>query len=225
MKSVAYAWLGLSAALAVGGVAHAAAFTDENAWRAAVGGVYALQQWDNIAAGTDVTNDNGLGLHFEGLNDGTQPTVQRYAQTGGVVKSGANNLLNDRDFALPARGPIFVDPLNAGEFLYGLGMWNVGGDDQLRLTFFNAAGVAIETVTSDPSFGFFGIVNSNGAVRAEVDFVGGNGYAPTDDWQTAARQNFDPGGGGVPEPATWAMLLVGFAAAGGALRARRRLAA
>lgn len=220
MKSVARMLLGLSTAVTFGSVAHATAYTDEAAWRAAVGGVYALQNWDNIAAGTDVTNDNGLGLHFESLNDGTQPTVQRYAQTGGVVKSGPNNLLNDRDFDLPARGPIFVDPLTAGQFLYGLGMWNVGGDDQLRLTFFDAAGAEIESVISSPSFGFFGIVNSSGAVRAEVDFVGGNGYAPTDDWQTAARQTFQPGG--VPEPTTWAMLLVGFGAVGATLRSARR---
>lgn len=219
MKSVTSALIGLSAAVSLCGAANAAAFTDEAAWRVAVGGVYALQNWDSIAAGTDVTNDNGLGLHFEGLNDGTQPTVQAYANTGGVVKSGANNLLNDRDFSLPARGPIFVNPLTAGQFLYGLGMWNVGGDDLLRLTFFDAAGAAIETVTSDPSFGFFGIVNSNGAVRAEVDFVGGNGYAPTDDWQTAARETFVPPG--VPEPATWAMMLVGFGGLGAVMRRRR----
>lgn len=199
----------------------AAAYTDEAAWRAALFNVYGFENFDALAAGSDVNALAALNLRFLPLNDGSQPTVQRYSQTGGVVRSGPHNLLNDRDFSLPARGPINVVPLTAGDFLYGLGMWNVGGDDQLRLTFYDAANNVIEQVTSAPSYGFFGLVNGAGAVRAEVDFVGGNGYAPTDDWQAAARRVINPGGG-VPEPATWAMLVLGFCTIGGALRAKAR---
>lgn len=199
----------------------AAAYTDEAAWRAALFNVYGFENFDALAAGSDVNALAALNLRFLPLNDGSQPTVQRYSQTGGVVRSGPHNLLNDRDFSLPARGPINVVPLTAGDFLYGLGMWNVGGDDQLRLTFYDAANNVIEQVTSAPSYGFFGLVNGAGAVRAEVDFVGGNGYAPTDDWQAAARRVINPGGG-VPEPATWAMLVLGFGTIGGALRAKAR---
>ena len=200
-------------------VASAAAFTDEAAWRAAVLNIYALETFDALASGSDVSTLAALNLRFSPLNDGTHPTVQRYSNTGGVVKSGPNNLLNDRDFALPARGPIEVTPLTPGEFLFGLGMWNVGGDDRLRLTFFNAAGGVVDTVESAQSFGFFGIVNSVGATRAVVDFVGGNGYAPTDDWQTAVRQSITPGV--VPEPASWALLIAGFGLTGAAMRRRR----
>jgi len=198
----------------------AAAYTDEAAWRAALFNVYGFENFDALAAGSDVNTLERLNLRFLPLNDNTQPTVQRYAQTGGVVRSGPNNLLNDRDFSLPARGPINVVPLTAGDFLYGLGMWNVGGDDQLRLTFYDAGNNVIEQVTSAPSYGFFGLVNGAGAVRAEVDFVGGNGYAPTDDWQAAARRVINPGG--VPEPATWAMLVLGFGTVGSAIRAKAR---
>src|SRR2546429_9149483 len=87
----------LSASLAFG-----ATFTNEALWRASVGGVFALETFDSIVAGSDVTNLPALGIRFGPLNDGTQPTVQPYASTGGVVKSAPNNLLNDRDFALPA---------------------------------------------------------------------------------------------------------------------------
>jgi hypothetical protein len=217
--------LGLSAA-AVAGAAQATAYTDEAAWRAAVANVYALETWDTPGtAGTDVGAVANLGIRFLPLNDGTLPTVQPYSFTGGVVRSGPNNLLNDRDNTLPGRGPINVVPLNAANFLFGLGMWNVGGDDQLSLTFFDANDAIIETVTSAISSGFFGIVNSSGAVRAQVNFVQGNGYAPTDDWQTAARGTFDPGPGGVPEPATWALLIAGFGLAGSVLRRRRHATA
>jgi hypothetical protein len=212
--------------LAAASGAHAAAFTDEAAWRAAVGNIYALETWDTGA--TPVFSDVGavanLGIRFLPLNDSTLPTVQPYQFTGGIARSGPNNLLNDRDYSLPARGPINVVPLSAADFLFGLGMWNVGGDDQLSLTFYDGGGAVIETVTSAVSSGFFGIVNSSGAVRAEVNFVQGNGYAPTDDWQTAARSTFDPGPG-VPEPSTWAMMIIGFGAAGSMIRRRKAVVA
>lgn len=199
--------------------AHATAYTDEAAWRAAVSGVYALETFDSIPALSDVTTLPALNLRFLPLNDGTQPTVQPYASTGGVIKSGPNNLLNDRDYSLPGRGPINVVPLNGEDLVYGIGMWNVGGDDQLRLTFFDALDNVIEEVTSSPAFGFFGIVNVLGAARAQVDFVGGNQYSPTDDWQTAVRRTFEPEPT-VPEPATWMMLIGGFAMVGGVMRRR-----
>ncbi|NJC07653.1 hypothetical protein GGQ62_000651 [Polymorphobacter fuscus] len=123
---------------------------------------------------------------------------------------------------LPGRGPIEVTPISGADFLFGLGLWNVGGDDQLRLTFYDAQDNVIESVISSPSYGFFGLVNSAGAVRGVVDFVGGNGYAPTDDWQTAVRGNITPG---VPEPASWAMLIAGFGLTGAAMRRRRTHAA
>ncbi|HEY1125598.1 MAG TPA: PEPxxWA-CTERM sorting domain-containing protein [Sphingobium sp.] len=210
--------LAAAAVSLVPAMAQASPYTDEAAWRAAVSNVYALETFDALATGSDVGTLSALHITFLPLNDGTQPTVQPYSSTGGIVKSGGNNLLNDRDFSLPARGPINVVPDTPGEFLYGLGLWNVGGDDQLRLTFYDAADNIIEQVTSSPAFGFFGLVNSSGAVRAQVDFVGGNGYAPTDDWQTAVRSTFIPGG--VPEPASWAMMIAGLGVVGASMRRR-----
>jgi len=198
--------------------ASASSFTDEAAWRASVGGIYALETFDSIAAGSDVTTLPALGIQFGALNDGTQPTVQAYANTGGVVKSAPNNLLNDRDFSLPGRGPYTIFPLNAGTFVFGLGLWNVGGDDTLRLTFYDASNNVIESVDSPSSSGFFGITNSAGASKAVIDFIGGNGYAPVDDLQTATRTTFAAS----PEPGSMVLFASGLIAAGLWRRRARR---
>jgi hypothetical protein len=207
-KIVALSLLALSGPVSA---VNATSFTDEAAWRAAVGGVFAFENFDAIAAGTPLTSLPALGIQFLPLNDGTQPTVQPYTSTGGVVRSAPNNLLNDSDFQLPGRGPLRITPINPGDLLFGLGMFNVGGDDQLRLDFVDGGGNLVESVTSAISSGFFGIVNTTGAPLAVVNFVQGNGFAPVDDFQTAAREEFEvinP----VPEPAT--LLLVGTTAAG-----------
>jgi hypothetical protein len=197
----------------------ATTYTDEDAWRAAVGNVYALETFDALPAYSDVTQLPALGISFDPLDDGTQPTVQPYDQTGGEVKSAPNNLLNDRDYTLPGRGPFNMRPILANEYFYGLGLWNVGGDDQLRLTFYDANDQIIEQVISAQSKGFFGIVNPVGSRHAEVDFVGGNGYAPVDDLQTAVRGTFIPNPV-VPEPVTVCSVFAGLATLGAYLRRR-----
>jgi hypothetical protein len=212
--------------LATAGISQAVTltFNDEAAWRAAVGGVYGFENFDSTAAATDVFSRPALGLSLDPLNDGTQPTVQPYTSTGGVERSAPNNILNDRDFALPGRGPITVRPISGQDFIFGFGMWNVGGDDTLKLSFYDGAGTLIASVISAASSGFFGIVDDTGAKFAVMDFVGGNGYAPTDDWQAATRTTFVPGPAPIPLPAGGPLLLAAAIMLGGPrmLRKTRR---
>lgn len=161
----------------------AVAYTDEASWRAAAQG-YFLETFDAIPAGTSIPSLPALGIKFDALNDGTYPTVQPYTSTGGQNHTNPHNLLNDADFSLPARGPYVMRPIDPTQTIRALGMWNVGGDDRLRLSFYDANDVLIETASSSPSYGFFGVVTPFGAKRAVVDFLEGNEYSPIDDLQT-----------------------------------------
>lgn len=197
-------------------------FNNEAAWQAAVG-VFGFENFDALPGGTNITTLAALGIALDPLNDGSQPTVQPYSFTGGVVQSGPNNILNDSDNTLPGRGPITVRPILATDFIFGFGLWNVGGDDTLRLTFYDSSNIIITSVISAISSGFFGIVDDTGARYAVIDFVGGNGYAPTDDWQAATRATFEPPQ--VPIPAALPLLAAGLGAMGYLGSRRKRKAA
>ncbi|MEM7020755.1 MAG: hypothetical protein AAF512_25865 [Pseudomonadota bacterium] len=163
---------------------YSVAFTDESMWRSAVGS-FLLEDFDAIPAGSSIPELPSLGIRFGMLNDGTFPTIQSYNNTGGTRKSNPHNLLNDADFALPARGPYTIFPLNPSESIFGLGLWNVGNDDTLKLSFFDESDMLIEEVVSPAAFGFFGIFNATGAKKVVIDPVAGNGYMPVDDLQIA----------------------------------------
>lgn len=189
-------------------LSQAASYDNENAWREAVLGTYAMETFDTLPIASEVNSLSNLGIKFAPLDDGSQPTVQPYTNTGGIPHSGSNNLLNDSDYSLPARGPFTILPTSSNSLIFGLGLWNVGGDDTLKLSFYNEQNQLLESVISPSASGFFGIVNKQGAYKAVIDFVSGNGYAPIDDLQTAVRSSFIPS---VPEPGTSAMFMAGLA--------------
>jgi len=64
-------YLSALAMLIVSGTSNATEFTDETAWRSAVGNVYALENFDAIPIDTDVTQLTGLGILFDPFDDGT----------------------------------------------------------------------------------------------------------------------------------------------------------
>jgi hypothetical protein len=173
----------VSAVVVVSMPVSATSFTSEALFQAAAG-AFVLEDFEGIAAGTQVTQIVGLGVSFDPLDDDvTFPSVQLRSNTGGSAQSGVNIFLNDIDFALPGRGPMNFRPLNVGDVITAVGYWNTGGDDSTTLTFFDADGVLIETVSSLSGHNFVGIVNLAGASRVEIAPLAGNGYFTIDDLQ------------------------------------------
>jgi hypothetical protein len=95
-----------------------------------------------------------------------------------------------------------------------------GGPDLTTLQFAGdptTSGIFTAAVTAGQTYTVFLDNNGNVSQSGEAAFAGQmNGDF---DWQIDERN-----GGGVPEPAAWALMLVGFGGMGAALR-RRRLAA
>jgi hypothetical protein len=203
--------LGLISAASLAAHAHATGYNSEAAWRAAVG-TFTLDDFESYAPNTQIQNDVPLGITFDLLNDAvTYPSVQLASQTGGPGPiSGTRVLLNDLDFALPPRGPFKFSPTNPLDQLWGAGVWNVGGDDTIRLAMYDANNQLIEQFDSPAGSGFVGIALSSPAARAEIFGIVGNEYIPVDDLQVSLRR--------IPEPGTMLLCL----AAGTAMLMSRR---
>ncbi len=72
------------------------------------------------------------------------------------------------------------------------------------------------TAIGKPTFNFFGIVDSAGVAPISFDFVTS---AIFDNVTVASAA---PAVGGIPEPATWAMMIIGMGSVGATLRRSRR---
>lgn len=121
---------------------------------------------------------------------------------------------------------VFTLRLNGMEVLRGA--WNLGGGGQ-NIVFL--ADVAATALAQTPGFGQGGTVDittplslAAGANTLSFAFTTDVPQGPGDEsWALGALTVDGPAAARVPEPATWAVMLLGFAGLGGALR-RNRLA-
>jgi hypothetical protein len=104
----------------------------------------------------------------------------------------------------------------------GFGFFFGASDSSWILTAYDASSAVIDSLSISPVFAsnagnFFGITGSNISSATLVQ-AGSGDYVFVDDFtyvSTAA--------GAVPEPAIWAMMILGFAAVGCSMRGRRRV--
>jgi hypothetical protein len=207
----------VAVACAIPAAAQAAAtFYTSSSDFAAAAGALATEDYGAYAAGTLIPDGGTLGaLTYE---------FQTGAKLGGVI---TNMYASFSGEGLAAKE--FTGPLNAGDFfIFNEGFtvsfpgavkaagifWNVF--DPVDFVFNTSGGDSISgtaTTHDTRSFDFIGVVSDT--PFSSVTFNSSIYTIPKVEWSAGA--------GAVPEPATWVILLVGFAGLGAALRRARNL--
>lgn len=151
----------------------------------------------------------GLGM-FDAGNDGlfNSYDIGLFDSGGAVVASttlgsGASGTLID-GYRYASFAPL---ALSAGDYRIGAYFTNANGEDAL---FFTGAGNSVSSIAGVSFAG--GRFASGGALADPTGAGGDGGY-------------FGPNlllSGAVPEPATWAMMIVGFGMVGGVMRQRSK---
>ncbi|KQT31991.1 hypothetical protein ASG29_09005 [Sphingomonas sp. Leaf412] len=153
------------------------------------------------------------------------------SEGGGVVLVGDSNVAligkgaaSVRDGRFSAKRFTFNQSIGSITFNYG----DAGGDDDnpVNVAAFDDLGVLLGTVVGsydrDESLG--GSITSTFSGARYYILSSGSGDANPNSlfWDVAS---YSLAGGGVPEPATWALMILGFGAVGGAMRRRSGRAA
>lgn len=198
---------------------------------AALGGFHANDAFLNDIGGSGGLTHLGTGtLTIGGNNSYSGGTII----DGGTIVSGTTTALGTGDVSVGG------DAINAGTLLVGAGGLSIGGDysqnafGSLLLSGFDGSGFL--DIAGRASLDGLLIVSlkdlSGGGMYKLLGFGGGSGRFSRfrlDGLGTDLRGDLvyrDNGVflsiGAVPEPATWAMMIVGFGMVGGAARYRRR---
>ena len=188
----------------------------------------AIQPAENLLFNNDPVN----GLAIAGLTNQTDTLV---TVTGGetLVGNGGQARVEAADGRISSAfsyqglsgqllGFDFADTsqaFNAAEFKIFVGR---GTATVLTLTAFSTQGQMAQQTFAIPSSGFFNLDATGGDLIDRFSFAANGSVEDVRQIRIGGVQAISQAVvTGVPEPATWAMLILGFAALGAALRARR----
>lgn len=183
--------------------ASVATYTNEAAWRAAVG-TYALENFDGFTAGAQISTLPSLGLSLDPLGAYNAYPAIYGNQCGADIKSAPNMLIN---FGYPCSftpvGDLVFRPLQGASIL-AMAYWNTGGGDRTRLEFFDANSNLMGSIIADGGLSFVGLVSTVAPAWMRISEYSGNTIFSIDDLQVAGNIS------SVPEPPTLALLLAGL---------------
>ena len=188
--------------------------------------------------GTDLPliTDSGFLVDFTSPNSLHQSGGNGFAAITGVGNGGNNAGFTSLTITPRPSNPIThyvgVDGFDAINFaLSSLGRGNHAYYGDVVLNLLGGGAVTFSNVEFDTNGNqHFGISSNDNRIFSSIVFD--NLWSFNQDGTHVAPQRFDSirqvsidlanSGGGVPEPATWAMMIIGFGAIGGTLRIRRR---
>jgi len=173
----------------------------------------------NDRIGADYGSTTGLAVTYDASENVGSVTSLRYTTGAGSTEQGAFALAPGSELSLITFTPAAGYEVSFSSFSWGNG----------TATFVN---YVLELVDADSNVLFHLEPNTEGSHVANTAYFsgpltfrfgnGGSGAAVVDNLALDLRQVSGPG---VPEPATWAMMILGFGAAGTMARRRRQLAA
>lgn len=173
-------------------------------------------------ASGDVTSPDTTDL-FTQYPDATRIILNNSFGCSGTFNTACNSPTDDYNFQFNFSSPSFVGPTNldlepgtSTSFLFGTFTLVNGASHGGTYTYYNTT-FEYEIVNGGAPIGFQTIADTCPGQTADCAFT------------RTVQEVVPPGTGGqgnaVPEPAAWALMIVGFAGAGAQLRLRRRLRA
>ena len=194
-----------------------------------------INQYGGLAGGADglvfviqtnptILGGTGGGIGYEGTPNSIGIEFDTFNNGGGYNDANDNHIGVDLGGSITSVYTLNTLPytLKSGTDLTAWVDYD-GANDLLEVRFSDSGNRPIAAL-------FSYTVDLNAVLSAPNAFVGfssgtGSGWANHDIVNWEFRDTYAPITGGVPEPATWAMLIAGFGLVGGALRGRRRTTA
>ncbi len=157
-------------------------------------------------------------------------TVQLSLTTDGTLGAiGATNLLNWSITLTNAGGSALLDPTNSTfEQYYGGKLMATASDISFNfssgssVTDPNYSGTVLwRTDPTKPNYSYYCVQCQSDLTAREFGYINSQSSAAAQNQSGLTVLASVPAVAGVPEPATWGLMILGFGAIGGAMRARR----
>ncbi|RYF10870.1 MAG: PEP-CTERM sorting domain-containing protein [Oxalobacteraceae bacterium] len=168
--------------------------------------------------------------NFSGLPDNTAYTPRSNETVGGDVRTmqgsipgiGVQPTTNDDNTYLDIVRGAYTVSLSTPAQYFSFVLGSLDSYNQLTLVFANGSSTIFtgREIIGETSPGAF---NSNTAGRVSFDVGGGAGISTAIFTSSQAAFEIDSLASAVPEPATWAMMMVGLGVIGGSLRRRPKV--